>query len=241
MVFSLFSKDRALKKTIERATSKMGQSVDRWAAMEKLRDIGTDECLYALCKRFSFTYDKTIEDQQEKDWTVDVLVSKGEAVLPPLQRYMKNALNLGYPLSVVRRICSGDKLWEVTDTILADEEPGYVRNPRKRIDVIEWMGELDEPTEEIVKRIIPYIGDFDENVKFKSVDVVSRHPHPSLVKPLAEALTDDEEESQRLRVRMAEVLAELKLPLGDYKDKIAALTQNELTSFTVNGDLLVQK
>ena len=240
MVFGLFSKERNIKKTIEKATQKTGQSMDRMAAMEKLRDIGTEECLYALCKRFSFACDKSIEDQQEKDWTVAVLVNKGDEALPALQKYMKNADSLGYPLVVVKKLWNGEKMWSIVDAILADEEPGYVRNPKKRIDVIEWMGELDEPTEEIVKRVIPYIGDFDENVKFKSIEVASRHPHPSLGAPLLEALTDDEEESKRLRMRMADVLVEQKLPLGDYKEKLQHLLNEQLHEYKITGNQLTK-
>ena len=33
-------------------------------------------------------YDKTIEDEQEKEWVFEMLVEKGAAVLPALKKYM---------------------------------------------------------------------------------------------------------------------------------------------------------
>src|SRR4051794_18881241 len=79
MVFGLFSKERALQKTIDKATNKLAQQPDRWGALEKLRDDGSEEALYGLCKRFGVTSMKGVEDEQEKSWVVDVLVEKGNA------------------------------------------------------------------------------------------------------------------------------------------------------------------
>src|SRR3954471_9282900 len=104
MVFGLFSKERGLQKTIEKATNKLSQQVDRWGALEKLREDGTDEALFGLCKRFGITSMKGVEDEQEKSWVVDTLVAVGPAALIPLRRYMKNAEQLAFPLRVVERI-----------------------------------------------------------------------------------------------------------------------------------------
>ena len=103
MVFGLFSKEKSLQKTIEKATNKLSQQPDRWAALEKLRDDGTDEALFGLCKRFGITSNKGVEDEQEKHWVVNTLVEKGTVSLPPLVRYMKGADQLGFPLRVLER------------------------------------------------------------------------------------------------------------------------------------------
>ena len=199
MVFGLFNKERALKKTIEKATNSRSQSADRWAAMEKLKDDGSDEALYALCKRFSFTYDKTIEDQQEKDWTISALASKGVSALGPLRRYMKNATNLGLPLKVLERLADKDKILEVIDELQAPEEPGYVRDPKRRIDIIEWLGEWSATPEEVAKRVLPYVEDFDENVRFKTIETLSLKPHESAADTVCRAMVNEKEESRRFK------------------------------------------
>ena len=66
MVFGLFSKERAIQRTIEKATNKLAQQPDRWGALEKLREDGTDDAIYGLCKRWSVTSLKGVEDEQEK-------------------------------------------------------------------------------------------------------------------------------------------------------------------------------
>ena len=101
MVFGLFSKEKSLQKTIAKATNKLSQQVDRWGALEKLREDGTEEALFGLCKRFSITSMKGVEDEQEKAWVVDTLVEAGGASIQPLVRYMKSAEQLSFPLRVL--------------------------------------------------------------------------------------------------------------------------------------------
>lgn len=241
MVFGLFSKEKSLQKTIARASNPVSQSADRWAAMEKLREIGNDEALFALCKRFSFSYDKTIEDQQEKDWTVSSMISLGEPALGPLRRYMRSAKNLGYPLKILTQIVPQKKVLEVIDELLEDEEPGYVRDPKKRIDIIDWLGGNKYTSEEVVHRILPYVEDFDENVRFKSIESISLKPDSSAAETISRAMANDKEESQRFQIRCAEILAENKWVVTPHKNGVKALLGTVLSKFTLEGDLLKQR
>jgi HEAT repeat protein len=241
-VFGLFSKDRALRRAMEKVTSKHAQSVDRFSAMEKLGKDGSEEALHALCTRFGFKYDKTIEDQQEKQWVVDTLVNKGADALPAVRRYMKTAPSLHYPLIVLGRIADKDTLFEIVDEILADEPPGYTRDPERRTDVLSWLGEWDEaPNKEVARRILPYLADFDENVRYKAVDSIGFKPSPEAAGPLVQALVREEEESRRLRQRIAEVLSENQWDLGERKADVAALLETQLSGYKMHHDRLVRQ
>ena len=114
-MFGLFSKDKGLGRARDKVVNKHAQSVDRFAAMEKLGKDGSTESLLALCKRFAFKYDKTIEDQQEKQWVVDTLIGKGQDALPAVRRYMKTATSLHYPLIVMGRVAPVDTCLEIVD------------------------------------------------------------------------------------------------------------------------------
>lgn len=239
MVFGYFSKERALQRTIAKANKKLAQHVDRWAALEKLAKDGSDDALFALCKRFSFASDKGSEDEQEKRWTVDALVAKGEAVLPTLTRYMKSATSIAYPLEVMERVATKDKILETVDSLLADEEPGYTRDPGKKVQIMKWLSEWGAGTdEEIASRVAPYLADFDEGVRFAATEALALHPHESAAASLAEALANPKEESGRLKTRIAEVLAAAEMPLGDHKSAIAELVKSELNGFQLKHDKL---
>jgi hypothetical protein len=223
MVFGLFSKERALQKTIEKATNKLAQQVDRWSALEKLREESSEEALFGLCKRWSITSLKGVEDEQEKNWVVDVLIEKGAMSFAPLVRYMKSADQLSFPLRVLERIADHDKILKVVDEILASEPPGYVRMPDRRIDLLKWFTEWKEATDdEVIPRVKPYLADFDENSRFTAIEGLAPRDPKKIAEPLIDALLRPEEESGRIRRTVVEVLEKSKAPLGARTDQVKA-------------------
>lgn len=243
MVFGLFSKERSLQKTIEKATNKLAQQPDRFGALERLREDGSEEALFGLCKRFGVTSMKGVEDEQEKQWVRDVLVEKGAASLAPLVRYMKGADQLGHPLRVLERIADHDKLLEVVDELFASEKPGYVRMPDRRIDLIKWFSEWKEATDdEIISRLTPYLPDFDENVRFTVIDGLSHRDPAKIAGPLIDALVRPEEESGRIRRTIVEVLERTKAPLGDRASEVANMLTGPLANeYKVEGGVVKKR
>jgi hypothetical protein len=243
MVFGLFSKERSLQKTIEKATNKLAQQPDRWGALEKLRDDGTEEALFGLCKRFSITSMKGVEDEQEKNWVVDVLVEKGKLSLAPIARYMQSAESLAFPLRVIERVADHAKVLELVDAVLASEPPGYVRMPDRRIDLLKWFLEWKGGTDdEVVPRVTPYLTDFDENVRFTTIEGLATKDPKKIAIPLIDALMRPEEESGRIRRTIVEVLEKTKAPLADRADKVKAMLTGQLADdFKVDAGIVKKK
>jgi hypothetical protein len=243
MAFGLFSKERALQKTIEKATNKLAQQPDRWGALERLRDDGSEDALYGLCKRFGVTSMKGVEDEQEKSWVVDVLVEKGAISLAPLVRYMSSAEQLAFPLKVLERIAGRDKIVEIVDGIFASEPPGYVRMPERRIDLIKWFAEWKGASDdEVISRVQPYLPDFDENVRFTAIDSLSGRDGSKIVGPLVDALVRPEEESGRIRRTILEVLEKTKAPLGARAAQVGAMLTGPLAGdFKVDGGIVKKR
>jgi hypothetical protein len=243
MVFGLFSKEKTLQRTIEKATNKLAQQPDRWGALEKLKEDGTDGALLGLCRRFSITSMKGVEDEAEKLWVVDTLVAKGAAALEPVVRYMKTAEQLAFPLRVLERIAPRDKMLEVADQLFASEPPGYVRMPERRIDLLRWFSEWKPATdEEVITRFTPYIADFDENVRFVAIDGMSTRDPAKIAPPLIAALLRPEEESGRIKRTIVEVLERSKAPLGDQASAVAAVLSGPLgEAFKVEGGMVKKR
>jgi hypothetical protein len=243
MVFGLFSKERALQKTIEKATNKLAQQPDRWAALEKLREDSSEDALYGLCKRFGVTSMKGVEDEQEKTWVVDVLVEKGPIALAPVRRYMKQAEQLSFPLRVLERVADHDKALEIVDELVAREPPVYTRFPDRRIDLIKWFTEWKGASEdEVLTRITPYLADFDENVRFTAIDGLSHHSPDKIAGPLIDALVRPDEESGRIRRTIVEVLERTKAPLGGRGKEVGAMLTGPLADeYKVDGELVKKR
>ncbi len=243
MVFGLFSKEKSLQRTIEKATNKLAQQPDRWAALEKLKDDGTEDALVGLCRRFSITSMKGVEDEAEKLWVVDTLVAMGPRALAPVVRYMKNAEQLAFPLRVLERIASREKVIEVADQLFASETPGYVRMPERRIDLLRWFAEWKPATDdELVSRFTPYVTDFDENVRFAAIDGMANRDPQKIAPPLIAALIRAEEESGRIKRAIVEVLEKTKAPLGAQAAAVGvALTGPLGDDFKVDGGVLKKR
>jgi hypothetical protein len=243
MVFGLFSKEKSLEKTIAKATNKLSQQVDRWAALEKLKETGTEEALLGLCKRFGITSMKGVEDETEKNWVVDTLVAVGPAALPPLVRYMGKAEQLAFPLRVLERIAAPEKVLEVADALFASEPPGYVRIPERRIDLIRWFSEWKPATDDqVVTRLSPYVGDFDENSRFAAIDGMAGRDPAKIGPPLIAALIRPEEESGRIKRTIVEVLEKSQAPLGEHADAVAAVLTGPLADdFKVEKGLVKKR
>jgi hypothetical protein len=242
MVFGLFSsKEKSLQKLIGKATNKLAQQVDRWAALEKLREDGSEDALFGLCKRFAITSGNMVEDQQEKTWVVDALVAKGASALPPLRRFLKSATQLSYALQVLQQIATKEQALEVVDEILADEPPGYVRDPERKLDVIRWMTEWKAGHPEVYARLLPYVTDFDQNVRVAAVDGIADADIALTGQKLLEAFLRPEEESGRFRRRVAEVLAAKKFDLGDKASAVTPHLVGPVAGFSVDKGVLVQR
>ncbi len=242
-MFGLFSKEKALQKTIDKATNKLAQQVDRWGALEKLKEDGTEEALFGLCKRWGITSMKGVEDEQEKNWVVDTLVGFSARSLAPVIRYMKTAEQLAFPLKVLERIADRGRVLEVADDLIKSEPPGYVRMPERRIDLLRWLCEWKPITDdELVSRLTPYVADFDENSRFAAIEGMAGRDPAKIGPPLIAAMIRPEDESGRIRRTIVEVLASGKVPLGDHTAAVEKVLTGPLANdFRIADGVIVKR
>jgi len=225
----LFSREgrarRGLQKTIQRASDKHAQSMDRWKALEQLRDDGSEEAMVGLLRRFSFNYDKTIEDEQEKEWVFETLSAMGAKVLPALRTYMRETETLAWPLKILERVSQGETFLETLRKLCEWNDNSYVRDPSKKIQLVHFLGEHRRA--EIAAMIVAYLEDVDEGVRFKAVEALlfqlggavgeaGKAVRDATLGPLLALLGNPAEESRRIKVRIVEGLAELGLSLAEH-------------------------
>ncbi|MBK9069634.1 MAG: hypothetical protein IPL79_01295 [Myxococcales bacterium] len=239
MVFGLFSKEKSLDRTIEKAINKFAQHLDRFDALNKLATDGSPAALVGLCKRLGVTTHMTADDEIEKPWVIDTLVEKGEPGLDAIRTYMKTSLGLSLPLRVVQRAATGPRVMEIIDEVLASEKPGYTRDPQRRLDLLGWLAEWKaDGATAACQRVVPYLRDFDENVRVAAADALAEHGLALGQAQLIDALVRPEEESMRFKRRVCGLLAEHKVALAERADEVAKVA-GTISGVTVQAGVLV--
>jgi hypothetical protein len=211
-VFDLFSKDgrqqRARDKNISRAVNKYSQSPDRMKALQSLRDDGSPEAIYGMLRRFGMMYDKSIEDEQEKDWVFEVLLEKGATIVPPIKKYLLSADSVSWPLRLLDRVAGKEEELAVIKDVLDRHEPGYERDPTKKIQLLNHLAAVKD--DRVPPLIVPYLADMDEGVRYAAVEALVRHKNEAAARePLLAHFVSDGEDSLRIRLQIAEGFTDL--------------------------------
>ena len=238
-----FSKDgrdqRAREKNTARAINKYMQSPDRMKALQALRDDGSDEALYGLMRRFGMMYDKTIEDEQEKEWVFEMLVEKGAAVLPALKKYMFSADSISWPLRLLDKVIDGKEgRIDVIAAVLERHEPGYERDPTKKIQLLTHLAGLKHTR--VPPLVAPYLEDMDEGVRYASVEALLKQGDEAAARA---TLLDQiaKEESLRLRIRIADGFAELAWPVADRRADVEKVLPDTFQIEARGADVRIKK
>jgi HEAT repeat protein len=203
---------KALDKHAARARNKDAQSVDRFGSLEALANAAGDgenrsRAVLGLLGRFTMRYDKTIEDEQEKEYVFDQLRRLGPSILPEVEQHMRNAESIAWGLKLLSEIANDDEAWPVLERLCEQNDNNYTRDPSKKTQLVHHLGEAKDPRAAVA--LVPYLEDVDEGVRFTAVEAVLRHGVPAAREPLLRLLGNEKEESRRIKRRIAEGLAEL--------------------------------
>jgi len=214
-LLDLFSKEKSRERNVNRAINKYSQSPDRMKALQSLAVDGSPEALYGLLRRFGMMYDKTIDDEQEKEWVFETLAAKGGVVLEPLKKYLLAADAIAWPLRLLDKIvATKDEVIDVVAYVMTRHEPGYERDPTKKIQLLNHLAGIKNAR--VPALVVPYLADMDEGVRYAAAEaLLCQEDEAAAREPLLEVFTSDKEESKRLRIRIADGFAQLGWPLGE--------------------------
>lgn len=220
-IFDFFSKSskegRFLKKQISQVQDKRAMSPDRMQALQELRE-AISEATLGLFRRFDFQYDKSIEDEQEKEWVHQTLVDLGPGIVPDLRIYLQQTSSFSWPLKILGEVAKGKALQETIQALCEQNNNSYVRDPSKKIQLLSFLGEHKDSV--LASLILPYLEDMDEGVRFTAVEALLHQADVEVaLAPLVKLLKSDEEQSRRIKLRILQGLAQLGWMLS--KEQIA--------------------
>jgi hypothetical protein len=186
------------------ASDKLAQNYDRQDAIAALSELRNEDGARALLRRFDFSMQPGITDQEEKEAALEGIVAAGELALAPIRSYCERAESLTWALKALRRIVPQERLVEEHLQLLEQFDTDYTRNPEPKIQLITDLEEFKE--DRVRAAVEPFLLDTNESVRFHAVGTVFAMENASSVAPLVESMI--EEESLRVKNRTAGGLAQ---------------------------------
>ncbi len=186
------------------AGDKRAQTYDRAEAIQFLADLRTPEAATALLKRFTFTIDPSITDQEEKDVAFQGIVGAGAEVVPAVIEFCLKAETLTWPLKILRELLEDDAYQAELIDLLGRFDTEYARNVDPKVQLLQALEEV--VSEEVREAVAPFLEDVNETVRFHAVEVTFAQNDAESVPALVKLL--ENEESVRVKNKVAERLAQ---------------------------------
>src|SRR5262249_10448243 len=160
------------------------------------------EAWRALLPRFNFVVDKFAFDEQDKEYLYEAIVSAGPPVLDPLREYLRTAPTLTYPIKMLKAIVSSQELVSDLLEMLSKFDTGYEKNPERKIRFLSGLERDPDPG--VTPAVLPFLEDFNEDVRFHAVRALVAQGDEAARLPLLTVLLGDS--SVRLRTTIIDGL-----------------------------------
>jgi HEAT repeat protein len=195
---------REMARLARLVSDKLAQNYDRQDAIAILGDMATGEAVGLLLRRFSFSMEPAITDQEEKEAAVEGIIAAGPEALAPIREYCRNAESISWPIKALRRIVPVEELVDELLGLLDQFDTDYTRNPEPKIQLVTVLAEFQNA--DVRDAVEEFLMDINESVRFHAVGTVFAMESEASVAALVDAMR--EEESLRVQNRIAGGLAE---------------------------------
>jgi hypothetical protein len=205
------SEDQKIAKQQRTLTDKNAQAEDREKAARWLAENGGPKGIVSLLTRFDTSLDNQLKDSGEKDFVYALLVGLGPALHRPLDRHLEKCRHVAHPLRLYVELRGEEAAMVRVFEVLEIERKKDDFKPEKKHDLLVWLAERRHPA--LVESVAPFLEDFDEGVRYAAVEAISAQGDGR--DALLRVLSNPQEESNRLRIRVAGVFAQRKWSVPD--------------------------
>lgn len=228
-IFGRKSEESIIAKHGPRVANKRMQAQERWASIRALCELNSEDSIRALLKRFTFTTDPSISDQEEKDAICEHVVSAGDMSVAPLLELLRNPnLAISWPAKMLTLVSSKEFVTDSMLELLAEMHTDYERDPEKKIQTLAFLADLQDPRiGDAVKR---FLEDVNESVRFRSVEALFAQEEVESFR----TLLDDHlasEESMRIKAKVLDGFSKRSWSLSE-KSRAVGLP----TGYQVSAD-----
>ncbi len=225
-IFDFLSKERRhgrwVEKQIRRANNKHTPKDYRQVALSNVIEDakkGNETAIGGMIARFSVIAEPISEDEREKEWVCEALIDIGRPALPQIRKALRSAETVNWLQRGLHGIVDEDELRRELLDVLAEFDTEYERNPDRKIQTIMALADL--PDSEVASRLLRFLGDVDETVRFQTVVALARQGDEVAREPLLHTMCEDE--SLRVRNEAVDAFAERGWSTSGFKKKIDSL------------------
>ena len=202
----------------KRVTNKWGQAVERQRAMEQLAEIGSEEALDALLKRFTFRIDGVITDEEEKRMGHDFLVAAGPRAVAPIERFVSANDGVYWPLRALKEIVGMDRTVDLLLRALDRAQKIEGRVNELKVQLVSNLRDFPHPR--VSERLRELCRDTNGEVRIMAVDGLLTYGEEEALSVVAEMLLDPEETASTKGI-IFEQLLERGWSLEPWRERLA--------------------
>ena len=182
---------------------KRAQNYDRQEAINALGEMKSAEAVEALLKRFSFTMDPSITDQEEKESAFRGVLRAEREAIEPVRAYAAKAESLAWPMKIMKELVGEDEYVAELLRWLSKWDTEYAKFIDPKVQILVALEEHKSPS--IRAEVERFLEDVNEPARFHAASTLLAQDDVAAAPALAHLLGD--EESLRVRTRIAEGLA----------------------------------
>jgi hypothetical protein len=165
--------ERQIRRALKQSTQVHGDPTTRVAAMERLGAWNTPEAVTALLRRFTVQVPQASMDQEEKQYTVRLIVQNGRVAVEPILHYLRTEPEVTYPVQALREILPVVEFTSVIREILDGMIKSYTRWPEAKVVLIEHLP--DESFAQLQETVTRFLNDDDDDVCIAAIDYLARN------------------------------------------------------------------
>lgn len=196
---------RDANKWADKATDKREQPGIRGEAIEELAKMGTAEAAAVLLRRFTFSIDPSMIDQDEKDVAIEGIVAAGPAAVSVIRTFCEKAESVSLPLRALREILPPDGYVGEVLTMLGKWDTEYAKFVDPKLQLLNALDDVKDPR--VAGVVLEFLEDVNETARFHAAAAIVAQADESTIDPLLTAF--ELEESARVQKRIAEGFVKL--------------------------------
>lgn len=223
-LFDMFlSDEKKIKKHHRRLVNRDAQAEDREASAFWLAENGSEQALLALLSRFDMNLEHQLNNKKEKEQVYSLAVQAGASIRKPLQTWLRQCKQIGMPLRLHGELFGEDDTVKLVYELLETERARLDFKAGKKKLLLIWLADIQHA--QAIERAVPFLDDFDEGVRYAAAEVIFAQQDDAGRVPLLTRFAHPDEDSNRLKVRMAEVFANRRWSVAEHPEVAEVLTE----------------